>query len=227
MAPVFPSHRPHVPGLAVGLSLFIAGFASHSIQTTSGKDYLEKHRAASSSVERTGSAAKGATGFNEALHQAAAIEPTLSFPARIGIAKTGCIERYRCGVVVPLRPKEAEAWSEIATNLWASYGSIVPLNPLLLKSAHSEAASAGMTREITTLEKVRLTAARQHLDVIIAYEAQSRGQREANVLAVGDLTIIGAFVMPSRKIEIEATVALAAETEEAVRSLRQALAEQQ
>lgn len=253
--------------------LSLAGCGGHSIQTTSGKDYLEKHKVADIHQAAPGSHKVGASSFDQALRHVAAIEPTLTFPARIGIAKMGCVE-FVCGSIQPLHPEEVEAWTEVAINLGASYGTIMPINPLIMDQVTAEAIDAGYAKPSTPLEKVRLAAARQHLDVVIAYEVQSRGQREANALAVGDWTLIGAYVLPSRKIEsegyaagiiidpisgypygqieaaaedqahstwansttrqqdledataISASVALAAETEEAFRSLRLALAEQ-
>jgi len=162
----------------------------------------------------------------------------------------------------------------MAANLGASYGSLAPINPLVMDQAQSEARRAGFVETMTALEQVRLAAARQHLDAVIVYEASSRGERDVNALALGDLTIIGAYVLPSRKIESEgyaagiimdpitgypygqieaasedrafsslagsagtekdlerataigAAVALVAETENAIRDLRLALAEQ-
>lgn len=254
-------------------ALILAGCGGSSIQTTSGKDYLAKHKGAIRETRLPNPPIGGTISFDEALHQVASIEPTLTFPARIGIAKIGCIDQ-RCGTVVPLYPEEAEAWSEMAANLGASYGSLIPISPFAMDQALSEAYNAGLPDHVTAVQKVRLAAARHHLDAVIVYEARSREEGEANILAVGDLTIIGAFVLPSRKIESQAyaagiildpitgypygqvqaaaeddafaslvgskdgkkdlkratetsaAVLLAAETEEAVRSLRLALTEQ-
>ncbi|MEZ5935062.1 MAG: hypothetical protein R3F54_24655 [Alphaproteobacteria bacterium] len=257
--------------LALAAALVLAGCGGHSIQTTSGKDYLQKHDVGSILQAAPNSAeAEGAT-FDQALRHVASIEPTLTFPARIGIAKIGCIGHGQCGAIAPLHPEEARAWSEMAANLGASFGTVVPLSPLVMEQAVSEAARAGFTRQATSLEWVRLAAARQHLDLVIAYEARGRSDKKANVLALGDLTLIGAFILPSRKIEsegyaagiildpisgypygqmeaaaedgthstwfnsgtakkdladaaaIDASVALAAETEEALREIRLAL----
>ena len=194
-------------GAALLACLAIAGCSAHSIQTTSGKSYLAKHRAPSSSAELAEPTALGTISFDHALTKVASVEPTLSFPARIGIAKIGCVDG-RCGSIAPLHPEEAEAWSEMAASLGPGFGSLVPLHPLALDQALSEAAKAGLDLDQTTVfDKVRLGAARQHLDSVIIYEARSKTDADANLLALGDLTIIGAFVLPSRKIESEAYAA--------------------
>lgn len=158
-------------------------------------------------TEASEPAAEGAISFDQALSKVASIEPTLSFPARIGIAKFGCFE-HRCGRLAPLHPEEARAWSEMAAELGPSFGSLVPIHPLALDQALSEAAKAGLDLNQTNVfDRIRLGAARQHLDSVIIYEARSQTETETNLLALGDLTIIGAFVLPSRKIDSEAYAA--------------------
>jgi hypothetical protein len=179
----------------VTAAVILTGCSSHSIQTTSGKDYLERHNISSPTQTTSNPGSNNATSFDEALRQVASIEPTLTFPARIGIAKMG-----PGGSLLPLHPEELEAWSATASNLGTDYGSIMPINPLIFDQALSEATELGIERT-TGLQKVRLAAARQHLDAVIAFETQGQATRETNVLAVSDLTIIGAYVLPSRKIE--------------------------
>ncbi|MEM8948947.1 MAG: hypothetical protein AAGA21_09505 [Pseudomonadota bacterium] len=190
--------RPFMLGCMLAASLAVAGCGGHSIQTTSGKAYLEKHNVASPAPIRAESKSYRAVRFDEALRQVASIEPTLTFPARIGIVKIGTD-----GTPTPLYPEEVEAWSEMAAGLGSDYGTFLPINPLVYDQALSEAANTGLLVRTTGLEKIRLAAARQHLDAIIAYETSSQATRKANALAFGDLTIIGAFVLPSRKIESE------------------------
>jgi hypothetical protein len=188
--------RPVIGGCLLAASIVLAGCTNHSVQATSGKAYLEKHDVARPARVEAVPKRYGEASFDEALRQVASIEPTLTFPARIGIIKIG-----EGGTPEPLHPAEAEAWSRAASNLGADYGSFMPINPLVYEQALSEAANVGLVRRTTGLEKIRLAAARQHLDAVIAYEVSSEAVREANALAFGDLTIIGAYVLPSRKIE--------------------------
>ncbi len=193
------------------VTTFVSSCASHHIQTTSGKSYLARHQSFETAldVDKTERALPGTEAratFEQALHHVANIEPTLSFPARIGIAKVGC--NAGCGKPVPMRPREVEAWSKMAASLGATYGTFVPISPLTYEQALTEAVRTGLdVSSLTAIDKVRLGAARQHLDGVIIYEAKSQSDSEANVLWLADLLIIGAYVLPSRKIEAEAYAA--------------------
>lgn len=195
------------------LVALMLGCTGHSVQTTSGKDYLAKYNIKRNAGEvaakhRSEPARTAHATFDQALHHVADIEPTISFPARIGVAKIGCQLESNCDWLLPLRPAEVEAWSEMASNLGASFGSIVPMNPLFLEEALTEARRIGLDISgLTAIDGVRLGAARQHLDGIIIYETQHKTSEETNALALGDLTLIGAFVLPSKRIEGQAYAA--------------------
>lgn len=208
----------------VSLAVTMLGCGNHSVQTTSGKSYLAKYEALgkTKSIERpesTSTAPGERATFEQALKHVADIEPTISFPARIGIAKIGCptvtggdVDYARivkaCGQVQPLFPEEVQAWTEMASNLGPSYGTIVPLSPLVIDEALSEAARIGAdVASLSRVDRVRLGAARQHLDSIIIYETQQTSTEETNALAIGDLTLIGAFVLPSKRMEGQAYAA--------------------
>jgi len=53
------------------------------------------------------------------------------------------------------------------------------------------------------VETIRVGAARQHLDAVLIYEVGARARKGANVLALGDLTIIGAAILPSHNIKAQ------------------------
>ena len=79
-----------------------------------------------------------------------------------------------------------------------------PINPLVLDEALAEASGVGLdVRELSQVEGVRLGAARQHLDGVIIYETHQDTSEETNALALGDLTLIGAFVLPSSALKVE------------------------
>ncbi len=184
---------------------------SYTTQTTSGRDYLARHQIAGEAIierasdRRNPGTTKTAT-FDQALRHVANIEPTISFPARIGIAKIGC--RDECGRLVALAPEEGKAWSEMAANLGPSYGTFVPINPLALDLALADATKTGLdVSSLNAVDQLRLGAARQHLDSVIIYEVATQSESETSLFALADLTIIGAFVLPSRKIDTEAYAA--------------------
>lgn len=53
------------------------------------------------------------------------------------------------------------------------------------------------------MNKIRLGAARQHLDAVLVYEVYSRENSDSNFLSIGNLTIIGAYLLPSKAVSTE------------------------
>lgn len=206
------------------LATMMLGCADHSVQTTSGKDYLAKYKSTgktevAANPRPTKSSPVARVTFDQALHHVANIEPTLSFPARIGVAKIGCWMGYDqpsdqgltlepCKGSQHLHPDEVTAWSEMASNLGTSFGTIIPISALAINDALQEAGRIGLEPgSLNQVERVKLAAARQHLDAVIIYETEQRSTKDTNALAIGDLTLIGAFVLPSKRVEGQAYAA--------------------
>ena len=82
--------------------LFLFG-CDHTIQTTSGKAYLSKNP---SLAPVPASGGRGLS-VEQAIRKAAAVEPTLRFPARIGLA------RVQGGEITDIPGLEAEAWQSL------------------------------------------------------------------------------------------------------------------
>ncbi|MEL6585978.1 MAG: hypothetical protein AAFY65_05990 [Pseudomonadota bacterium] len=141
---------------------------SPTVQTTSGAAYLAQ-----------------APISDPAIRQAAAVEPNLRFPARIGIA------RVVNGRLTLAPPEEAALFAEF-TRRHGAMGEWVPVSPLI----------EGMLATDTNLpvaQRLRRTAARQHLDYLLVYELGARSARTADTpFALADVTLIGGAILPTR-----------------------------
>ena len=174
-----------IPILAVAL----AG-CDHSVQTTSGKDYL-------SGYSQSGLAEEAE--IDARVREVATIEPTLRFPARIGLA------RIDEGGLSPVPAPEARAWAEAAERLGPGFGTFVPVNRLvaeIIVPVGPDDKGVGSLRRL--VEKIRLGAARQHLDAVLIYQTHYTADADRNVLGIADWTIIGAFMLPGQSIEATA-----------------------
>ena len=136
-----------------------------TVQTTSGADYLARGPIA-----------------DPAIREAAALEPDLRLPARIGIA------RLVGGRFAIAPTEEAEMFGRFAARHRAM-GEWVPLSPFL------DTAPA----DVPPLDRLRRTAARQHLDYLLVYEIGARpGPTGDTPFALADVTLIGGAVLPTR-----------------------------
>ena len=75
----------------------------------------------------------------------------------------------------------------------------MPVHPLV-----ADMASASVKLKNThVINRIRLGAARQHLDAVLIYEVYSKSEINKNALSLADITIIGGFLLPSRSENIE------------------------
>jgi len=188
-------------GMTAGALAVIALSACQStVQTTSGSDYLDRYQADATRA--------GAGPIDPDIRRAANVEPILNFPARIGIA------RIDNGGLSPIPEIEGRAWLDLAERLGPSWGEFVPVSPLVVALATSETTSAPAYSRcrgrhagcaVEVVNAIRLGAARQHLDVVLIYEVNSRGEITSNPLAIANYTIIGLYIFPSRNVEADGT----------------------
>lgn len=165
------------------------------VQTTSGADYLARYDESHKTANYGDRADVDAD-----VRAIAAIEPTLQFPARIGLAR---IDR---GHLTSVPADEGYIWQETLEDLAPLYGEFVPVSPLIAAAvSESPDGQRHRNRATDTIANIRRGAARQHLDYVLVYEVGSSRQEKANALALADLTVIGMFVLPSRSIEVEAS----------------------
>ncbi len=194
-----------LPGAMLGLVSALAACV-HGSQTTSGSRYLAKYDAA-------GGVPAAIT--DAQIVAAADVEPTLAFPARIGLA------RIDLGRLSAVPAEEAKIWQDLAGRLGSSWGQFVPVSPLVAALASAETGTSACRprspayegrrerkpavdfdclRE--TLQTIRLGAARQHLDAVLIYESFGKSQNRSNFLAVTQLAVIG-FFLPTENVEAE------------------------
>ena len=171
--------------LFASVLLFLMG-CEHTTQTTSGQAYLDKH----SDLVAPANANEGA--FEDQLRKVANVEPTLTFPARIGLA------RISGGRLAAVPGNEADAWMALRDKLGKSFGDFVPLSPLVAQMVQENAVSKDANRVQTVMNEIRLGAARQHLDAVLVYEVYTATDTSSNILSIADLTVIGGFLLPSK-----------------------------
>jgi len=171
------------------LCLALAGCTQHS-QTTSGSDYLRAY--AQESASRPAQ-------MSSDVKAAAAVEPLLRFPARIGLARIGPTDRWGYSIKLTGIPEqEAVAWQGVASSLGPKFGEFVPVSPLIAEMFDDQRNNSS-AREV--VRKIQLAAARQHLDAVVIYESDGTADTSDNPLSIGNWTLIGAFVLPSQDVK--------------------------
>ncbi|MEO3428094.1 hypothetical protein AAFN88_04505 [Pelagibius sp. CAU 1746] len=193
--------------VTAGLVALLAGCANQ-IQTTSGTRYLDGYgtpAAASGPEAAPAGAYAGPAGSVDAEIAAAAnVEPQLRFPARLGLAR---IDR---GGLVPVPAAEAAAWRGLAERLGSGYGEFVPISPLISALATPaeravDQRDGGRTYRsglAETVRRIRLGAARQHVDAVLIYETFGSSEGTDNVLAITKVALIG-FFLPTEDVKAE------------------------
>lgn len=170
-------------------AIIILSACSSKTQNTSGQEYLEKHDTVGASAFTEGQ------DFEDSLRKIAAVEPTLKFPARIGLAK---IEKNQ---ISHIYKEEQNIWMALKDNLGENFGEFVLVNTLVAQMVSNEVKTKDTI--ITPMNQLRLAAARQHLDAILVYEIKTESSSRDNFLEAGNLTIIGSYILPSETVEAE------------------------
>jgi len=177
-------------GLLLVLSLASIGCQSHSVQMTSGKKYLSNY----TNYDATET---NASDLNEEVKAIASIEPSIQFPSRIGLVK------LFNGRITNLSVEEIEAWEELRRTMGATFGDFIPVSPMIAEMVYTprETNSKSKGNPSDIFRKVRLGAARQHLDHVLIYEVFSETKTTKLASSVANWTIIGGYFVPSREIE--------------------------
>ena len=177
-------------GLLLVLSLASVGCQSHSVQMTSGKKYLSNY----TNYDATET---NASDLNEEVKAIASIEPSIQFPSRIGLVK------LFNGRITNLSVEEIEAWEELRRTMGATFGDFIPVSPMIAEMVYTprETNSKSKGNPSDIFRKVRLGAARQHLDHVLVYEVFSETKTTKLASSVANWTIIGGYFVPSREIE--------------------------
>ncbi|MEM7469315.1 MAG: hypothetical protein AAF387_20860 [Pseudomonadota bacterium] len=174
--------------VALILASILISACSRHIQTTSGNDYL-------AAIERHNGSADDALpeSIETRIRKAAAIEPTLRFPIRLGLAK------IQHGRVKSIPPDEASVWLALQERLNDDFGKMIPIHPISVNLATGESQSKCDT-ENNTVNQLRLAGATQHLDAILMYEIKEKDEHRSNMLSVANLTVIGGFLLPTTSV---------------------------
>ena len=177
--------------LIANLALVSIGCQSHSVQTTSGRQYLNNY-------EKLDLPDAKASKIEKEVKEIANVEPTLRFPARIGLAKL-----YN-GRITNLTAEEVEEWEKAKEEMGAEFGEFVPVSSMiaeLVYTAPKVKKGERLVKPSEIFRKVRLGAARQHIDYVLVYEIFSETKTTKLASSVANWTIIGGYFIPSRKIE--------------------------
>ena len=177
--------------LIASLGVISIGCQSNSIQTTSGMEYLNKY-------EKPDRTEGKVDNIDEEVREIANVEPTLRFPARIGLAKL-----YN-GRITNLTAEEVEGWDKAKEEMGTGFGEFVPVSSMiaeLVYTAPERKKGQHATKPSEIFRKVRLGAARQHIDYVLLYEVFSESKTTKLASSVANWTIIGGYFIPSRKIE--------------------------
>jgi len=107
--------------------------------------------------------------------------------------------------------EEMEKWASLAERYDGRLGEFVQVSPFIAelmkggdiapsfsdRQAVRNRANNSLAEIVGT---IRVTAARQHLDAVLIYEVYGKSDVDTNLLQIADLSIIGAFLLPSRKV---------------------------
>lgn len=196
--------RKSYPFAVIAFAAALAGCSAYT-QTTSGRDWLAAYPPAPAAARA------GGDDIDARVRQAAAVEPTLRFPARIGIARVGVVSRDTRfnGMTQPglvsIPQGEAQAWAGLAAKLGAPFGDFVPISPLIAAMVENDDGTGPAANRVAQarhlIDTIRLAAARQHLDAVLVYETDATADAHSNPLSLADWTLIGAFILPSQDIK--------------------------
>ena len=204
--------------IRVSITLFsaaiLAACSQHAAQVTSGKEYLASYKpvqsAAQPVVQRTVRRTKDGAeviedrvetvSTDDLIRSAASIEPLLNLPARIGIA------RIDGGRLTTIPNGEAAMWQDLARK-HAGLGSFAAIDPFLadytLKTVLPQDQRALRRDAGDIITKIRLGAARQHMDAVLIYEIGTRRHHGGDYPGLTPVRVLGAAPLPAVAMEKE------------------------
>jgi len=192
--------------LAAILSLLVVSACGVPPQYGDSQSYLEGYTETLPSTSDGAGAANGASAtgklvrIDQDIVKAAQVAPLLSLPGHFGIARI----QHRQVSAIP--PNEMVLWRDFAADN-KQFGTFVPLSPLVAEFAWDSMQDDPDRRQpwnVTigeTVRKIRLGAARQHVDAVLVYEVSGQIEKTTTPLAVFDLTLIGGIILPTRSMD--------------------------
>lgn len=210
--------------LTLGLAalLLLGACESYSTQTSSGAEYLARYEPVETqpqpvvqrTVRRTVGRTVGRTGSgneiventvqtvstDELIRHAAAIEPLLRLPARIGLA------RIEAGRLTAIPAGESALWTTLAER-HAALGGFAAIDPFLadytLRTVLPQDQRRLRRDSSDIITRIRLGAARQHMDAVLIYEVGSRQRRVKGIEGLAPIRVLGAAPLPVAPIKKE------------------------
>lgn len=199
--------------LSLAAALVLGGCESN-VQTSSGAEYLARYEPVQTqpqpvvrrTIRRTGGGTEiventvQTVSTDELIRHAAAIEPLLRFPARIGLA------RIEAGRLTAVPAAESQLWMELAERN-APLGSFAAIDPFLadytVRTVLPQDQRALRRDASDIITRIRLGAARQHMDAVLIYEVGSRQHRVNGVEGLAPIGVLGAAPLPAAPIKKE------------------------
>ncbi|HUS55092.1 MAG TPA: hypothetical protein VMY41_13965 [Thermohalobaculum sp.] len=200
--------------LSLAALLLVGACAEYSTQTSSGAEYLARYEPVSTqaqpvvqrTVQRTASGTEivddtvQTVSTDEPIRHAAAIEPLLRLPARIGLA------RIEAGRLTAIPAGESALWTAFAQR-HAALGGFAAIDPFLadytLRTVLPQDQRALRRDASDVVTMIRLGAARQHMDAVLIYEVGSRERRVNGIDGLAPIGLLGAAPLPAAPIEKE------------------------
>ncbi len=176
--------------MSLSAGLILTG-CSHTIQATSGADYLNRYSESPAYAPVSEISAE--------IFEIANVEPDLRFPARIGLARIGSDAGFKPSQLMNIPADEAALWGDMLERQGDRYGEIIPVSPFI---ASMVSKSSGPDVQ-DVVSHIRKGAARQHLDYVLVYEVTDTDSRKSNGLQFTDATVLGLFLIPSRNVEVD------------------------
>lgn len=171
---------------------------SNDVQYSSGADYLAQYQ--SPVVHPTANSGRpGKVDIDAQIVKAANVEPNLRLPGFFGVA------RIVNGRLSAIPEGEMLQWRDLAAR-HPDFGAFTPINPLVAELAASSVGfqQGDWNMQVgAAVQKIRLGAARQHLDAVLIYEVGAQSAEESTVFALANLTIIGGAFVPTKKVTAE------------------------
>lgn len=187
----------HLPIVLALVGAFSFAGCENNIQTTSGAEYLSSYPVTTTAPD--GTPVNVVT--DDKVRAAAAVEPILRFPARIGIARIDGKQ------IAGIPSDEMELWAELAEQHEA-LGEFVPISPIIAEFT-AEAVGQWRTENVHNrgvgelVTTIRLGAARQHVDAVLIYGVTSSSRKSNTPLAFADLSVIGGAILPTRALKAQ------------------------
>ena len=183
--------------LGLLFALLSIGCQSHTVQTTSGREYLSSYAPTNQTEAKIDGEEELFPSTDREVREVANIEPSLHFPARIGLAKL-----YN-GKITNLTAEEVQGWNQAKEELGSEFGEFVPVSSMIAELVYADRPKVkdNLNRTSEIFRKIRLGSARQHLHYVIIYEVFSKTKTTKLASSVANWTIVGGYFIPSREIE--------------------------